>query len=171
MLDETFWNPEENHLLSTEIREFFKDELLFSGFNAAELGALEMTLFKLFKKIKESIYSESYREHLREDVSDKIEEWCGTKGEYILSLFPFDKIDRIVERWKNELSESGRYWELFWENLNNVLEEDYQLSSLEYYSKPKIKEYLQYRFKQNGRIDKPLSAKEYFKAKKKGVQL
>ena len=74
----------------------------------------------------------------------------------------------MVNSWQNRLNKFDAYWEAYWDALYDVVEEEYDLSSLEEYSKLKIKEYLQYRFKQNGFSDELLSVEDYFKAKKKG---
>ena len=168
MLNENFWNPEKNSYISSCIKEFIAGEPALAKLDSVKLGELETKLFALLQKVKEPIYREVDEEYLREDVSDKIEEWCGKKGEFILSLFSFNEIDCIVSRWQDKLSDADLYWEVNWEVLSNVLEEDYDLLSLEYYSKPKIKEYLEYIFKHGNMPGEELSIKDYFKLKKKG---
>lgn len=168
MLNEKFWNPEKNSYISSCIKEFIAGEPALAKLDQVKLGELETKLFALLQKVKEPIYREVDEEYLREDVSDKIEEWCGKKGEFILSLFSFNEIDCIVSRWQDKLSDADLYWEVNWEVLSNVLEEDYDLLSLEYYSKPKIKEYLEYIFKHGNMPGEELSIKDYFKLKKKG---
>lgn len=167
MLDEKFWKPEQNRFLSTRIKEFFNEEPIFNGLEPAKLSEIESKLFKLLQEVKEPIYREVDREYLREDVSDKIKEWCGERGEYVLSLFSFAEIDCIVEIWQNRLADAEPYWEANWEVLNNFLEEDYQLSALEEYGESEIKEYIEYRLKQNGLSDHVFSIEDYFKARKK----
>ena len=90
-----------------------------------------------------------------------------SKGEYVLSLFSFDEIDCIVEIWQQRLADTEPYWEVNWEVLDNVLEDDYQLSALDEYGESEIKEYIKYRLNQNGLSDDALSIENYFKAKKK----
>lgn len=168
MLDENFWNPKKNRYISSCIKEFIDGEPVFAELDSVKRGELETELFALLQKVKEPIYREVDEEYLREDVSDKIKEWCGKKGEFILSLFSFNEIDCIVSRWQDKLGDAEPYWEVNWEVLRNILEEDYNLSSLEYYSKPKIKEYLEYIFKHGYMPAEALSIKDYFKLKKKG---
>lgn len=168
MLNENFWKPEKNGYVSSCIREFIAGEPVFAELGPVKLGELESKLFALLQKVKEPVYREVDEEYLRDDVSDKIKEWCGKKGEFVLSLFSFNEIDCIVSRWQDKLGDADLYWEVNWEVLSNVLEEDYDLSSLESYSKPKIKEYLEYIFKHEYMPGEELSIKEYFKLKKKG---
>ena len=167
MLDEKFWEPGQNRFISTCMKEFFNEEPLFNGLEPAKLGEIEAKLFKLLQEVKEPIYREVDREYLREDVSVKIKEWCGEKGEYVLSLFSFDEIDCIVEIWQQRLADTEPYWEVNWEVLDNVLEDGYQISALEEYGESEIKEYIKYRLNQNGLSDDALSIENYFKAKKK----
>lgn len=168
MLNENFWNPEKNSYISSCIKEFIAGESVLAELDSTKLSELETKLFALLQKVKEPIYREVDEEYLREDVSDKIKEWCDEKGDYVLSLFSFEDIDALVNSWQNRLSKFDTYWEAYWDALYDVVEEEYDLSSLEEYSKPKIKEYLQYRFRQNGFSDELLSAEDYFKAKEKG---
>lgn len=142
MLDEKFWEPGQNRFISTCMKEFFNEEPLFNGLEPEKLGEIESKLFKLLQEVKEPIYREVDREYLREDVSVKIKEWCGEKGEYVLSLFSFDEIDCIVEIWQQRLADTEPYWEVNWEVLDNVLEDDYQLSALDEYGESEIKEYI-----------------------------
>ena len=155
MLNEKFWNPEKNSYISSCIKEFIAGESVLAKLDSVKLGELETKLFALLQKVKEPIYREVDEEYLREDVSDKIKEWCGKKGEFVRSLFSFNEIDCIVSIWQDKLGDAE-------------LEEDYNLSSLEYYSKPKIKEYLEYIFKHGYMPAEALSIKDYFKLKKKG---
>ena len=164
MLNEKFWNPEKNSYISSCIKEFIAGEPALAKLDSVKLGELETKLFALLQKVKEPIYREVDEEYLREDVSDKIKEWCGKKGEFVRSLFSFNEIDCIVSIWQDKLGDAEPYWEV----LRNILEEDYNLSSLEYYSKPKIKEYLEYIFKHGYMPAEALSIKDYFKLKKKG---
>ena len=166
MLDEKFWEPGQNHFISSCVKNFLKDEPLFDNLDSAKLSEIESKLFKLLQEVKEPIYREVDREYLREDVSDKIKKY-GEKGEYVLSLFSFDEIDCIVEIWQQRLADADPYWEVNWEVLDNVLEDDYQLSAFDEYGESEIKEYIKYRLKQNGRSDDTLSIEDYFKAKKK----
>ena len=168
MLNEKFWNPKKNSFISSCIKEFFKDEPLFGVLDAVKLSELEEKIFKLLQNVKESIYREVCDEYLREGVSDKIIEWGDEKGDYVLSLFSFEEIDSLVNSWQSKLNKFDAYWEAYWDALYDVVEKEYDLSSLEWYSEPEIKEYLQYRFKHNGLSDELLSAEDYFKAKKKG---
>ena len=168
MLNENFWKPEKNGYISSSIKEFIAGEPVFAELDPVKLGELETKLFALLQKVKEPIYREVDEEYLREDVSDKIKEWCGKKGEFVLSLFSFNEIDCIVSRWQDKLDDAEPYWDVNWNVLSNVLDEDYDLSSLECYSKPKIKEYLEYIFKHGYMPGEELSIKEYFKLKKKG---
>lgn len=167
MLDEKFWKPEQNRFISTCMKEFFNEEPLFNGLEPAKLGEIEAKLFKLLQEVKEPIYREVDREYLREDASDKIKEWCGEKGDYVLSLFSFDEINYIAEIWQHRLADTELYWEVNWEVLDNVLEDGYQISALEEYGESEIKEYIKYRLKQNGLSDDTLSVEDYFKTKKK----
>ena len=166
MLDEKFWEPGQNHFISSCVKNFLKDEPLFDNLDSAKLSEIESKLFKLLQEVKEPIYREVDREYLREDVSDKIKKY-GEKGEYVLSLFSFDEIDCIVEIWQQRLADADPYWEVNWEVLDNVLEDDYQLSAFDEYGESEIKEYIKYRLNQNGRSDDTLSIEDYFKAKKK----
>ena len=166
MLDEKFWEPGQNHFISSCVKNFLKDEPLFDNLDSAKLSEIESKLFKLLQEVKEPIYREVDREYLREDVSDKIKKY-GEKGEYVLSLFSFDEIDCIVEIWQQRLADADPYWEVNWEVLDNVLEDDYQLSALDEYGESEIKEYIKYRLNQNGLSDDALSIENYFKAKKK----
>ena len=166
MLDEKFWEPGQNHFISSCVKNFLKDEPLFDNLDSAKLSEIESKLFKLLQEVKEPIYREVDREYLREDVSDKIKKY-GEKGEYVLSLFSFDEIDCIVEIWQQRLADADPYWEVNWEVLDNVLEDDYQLSALDEYGESEIKEYIKYRLNQNGLSDDALSIEDYFKAKKK----
>ena len=166
MLDEKFWEPGQNHFISSCVKNFLKDEPLFDNLDSAKLSEIESKLFKLLQEVKEPIYREVDREYLREDVSDKIKKY-GEKGEYVLSLFSFDEIDCIVEIWQQRLADTEPYWEVNWEVLDNVLEDDYQLSALDEYGESEIKEYIKYRLNQNGLSDDALSIENYFKAKKK----
>ena len=166
MLDEKFWEPGQNHFISSCVKNFLKDEPLFDNLDSAKLSEIESKLFKLLQEVKEPIYREVDREYLREDVSDKIKKY-GEKGEYVLSLFSFDEIDCIVEIWQQRLADADPYWEVNWEVLDNVLEDDYQLSAFDEYGESEIKEYIKYRLNQNGLSDDALSIENYFKAKKK----
>ncbi len=166
MLDEKFWEPGQNHFISSCVKNFLKDEPLFDNLDSAKLSEIESKLFKLLQEVKEPIYREVDREYLREDVSDKIKKY-GEKGEYVLSLFSFDEIDCIVEIWQQRLADADPYWEVNWEVLDNVLEDDYQLSAFDEYGESEIKEYIKYRLNQNGLSDDALSIEDYFKAKKK----
>lgn len=168
MLNENFWNPEKNSYISSCIKEFIAGEPVFAKLDSVKLGELEIKLFALLQKVKEPIYREVGEEYLREDVSDKIKEWCGKKGEFVLSLFSFDKIDGLVNDWQSKLNKFDSYWESYWDALYNVGEEEYNLSELEYYSKPKIKEYIEYVFTHRNVSGKALSIKGYFKLKEKG---
>lgn len=168
MLNEKFWNPEKNSYISSCIKEFIAGEPALAKLDSVKLGGLETKLFALLQKVKEPIYREVDEEYLREDVSDKIKEWCDEKGDYVHSLFSLEDIEALVNSWQNRLNKFDAYWEAYWDALYDVVEEEYDLSSLEEYSKLKIKEYLQYRFKQNGFSDELLSVEDYFKAKKKG---
>lgn len=168
MSNEKFLNLKKNSYISTSIKEFLKDDPIFTGLDPGKIDELESKLFVFLQKVKEPIYREVSNEYLCEDVSDKIKEWCDEKGDYVLSLFSLEDIEALVNSWQNRLSKFDAYWEAYWDALYDVVEEEYDLSSLEEYSKPKIKEYLQYRFKQNGFSDELLSAEDYFKAKKKG---
>ena len=168
MLNENFWKPEKNRYISSCIKEFIAGEPVFEKLDSLKLGELETKLFALLQKVKEPIYREVGEEYLREDVSDKIKEWCGEKGEFVLSLFLLDKIDGLVNSWQSKLNKVDSYWESYWEALYNVVEEEYNLSELEYYSKPKIKEYIEYIFKHGNVPGEGLPIKGYFKLKKKG---
>ena len=84
MLNENFWNPKKNSYISSCIKEFIADEPVLAKLDSVKLDELEGKLFALLQKVKEPIYREVDEEYLREDVSDKIKEWCGKKGEFVL---------------------------------------------------------------------------------------
>lgn len=106
MLNENFWKPEKNRYISSCIKEFIAGEPVFAKLDSVKLGELETKLFALLQKVKEPIYREVGEEYLREDVSDKIKEWCGEKGEFVLSLFSLDEIDGLVNSWQSKLNKS-----------------------------------------------------------------
>ena len=103
MLNENFWNPEKNGYISSCIKEFIAGESVLAALDSTKLSELETKLFALLQKVKEPIYREVDEEYLREDVSDKIQEWCDEKGDYVLSLFSLEDIEALVNSWQNRL--------------------------------------------------------------------
>lgn len=103
MSNEKLLNLKKSSYISTCIKEFLKDEPIFTGLDPGKIDELESKLFVFLQKVKEPIYREVSNEYLCEDVSDKIKEWCDEKGDYVLSLFSLEDIEALVNSWQNRL--------------------------------------------------------------------
>lgn len=152
-----------NRHISQCVSEFF-NKLIGMGIAKNQVKGIERAFWNVLVNIKEYIYRMVDLEYLREDLMSQIEENYGDKGLLLASCVPMHVLDKIIEDWQEDLSDSDMYFETYWDYLRDRLSNESWLSDLKKFTHKDIAFYKCYLtdWYENHKEGFPASIQEFF---------
>lgn len=122
MRNDKFWNECGDKSIRKKIAEFIDQNPAVSHLKDKPYYDFEDALVQFIYDNREIISQEVDAEYHREDVITQAKECFGNEEvEEAVKALPIKVIDKLVALWQEALNENDEFWDINWDELNNVL--------------------------------------------------
>lgn len=121
MRNDKFWDECGDNSIRQKVAEFIDKNPAVSHLKDQPYYDFEDALVQFIYDNREIISREVDAEYHREDVITQAKEYFGEEVEEIVKALPIKVVDELVSHWQEALNENDEFWEINWDELDNVL--------------------------------------------------
>ena len=139
MRNEQFWKKYSNNTLWQKVREFVENHELTCGLSDETQNEYMADLIGIIEQVKDIVSEEETKESFREDVLNALVQESEEYGEMLFYLLPITRIDKLVDDWRDDLSDNANYAEARDNSLEECLLEQSWMAHFDEYEEQDVK--------------------------------